>query len=84
MLCVRRQWRFEGLYRGLRKTRSAFPSDEAAMKLLYLALRNLGVHLEACYRMASGIPAVRHLLPGQTGSQYTTLMTNLQGSVSHS
>jgi hypothetical protein len=37
----------ESLHRGLRKiikTRSAFPSDEAAMKLLYLALRNLGVH----------------------------------------
>ena len=26
------------------KTRGAFPSDEAATKLLYLALRNLGVH----------------------------------------
>ena len=38
----------ESLHRGLRKiikTRGAFPSDEAAMKLLYLALRNLGVHL---------------------------------------
>jgi putative transposase len=37
----------ESLNRGLRKiikTRGAFPSDEAAMKLLYLALRNLGVH----------------------------------------
>jgi len=37
----------ESLHRGLRKfikTRGAFPSDEAAMKLLYLALRNLGVH----------------------------------------
>jgi putative transposase len=26
------------------KTRGALPSDEAATKLLYLALRNLGVH----------------------------------------
>jgi putative transposase len=37
----------ESLHRGLRKiikTRGAFPSDEAAMKLLYLALRNIGVH----------------------------------------
>jgi putative transposase len=37
----------ESLHRGLRKiikTRGAFPSDEAAMKLLCLALRNLGVH----------------------------------------
>ena len=37
----------ESLHRGLRKiikTRGAFPSDEAATKLLYLALRNLGVH----------------------------------------
>jgi putative transposase len=37
----------ESLHRGLRKiikTRAAFPSDEAATKLLYLALRNLGVH----------------------------------------
>lgn len=37
----------ESLHRGLRKiikNRGSFPSDEAAMKLLYLALRNLGVH----------------------------------------
>jgi putative transposase len=37
----------ESLHRGLRKiikTRGAFPSDEAATKLLYLALRNLAVH----------------------------------------
>jgi putative transposase len=37
----------ESLHRGLRKiikTRGSFPSDEAATKLLYLALRNLGVH----------------------------------------
>ena len=37
----------ESLHRGLRKiikNRGAFPSDEAAMKLIYLALRNLGVH----------------------------------------
>jgi putative transposase len=37
----------ESLHRGLRKiikTRGAFPSDDAATKLLYLALRNLGVH----------------------------------------
>ena len=37
----------ESMHRGLRKiikTRGAFPSDEAATKLLYLALRNLGVH----------------------------------------
>jgi transposase-like protein len=41
-------WIFgESLHRGLRKiikTRGAFPSDEAATKLLYLALRNLGVY----------------------------------------
>ena len=37
----------ESLHRGLCKiikTRGAFPSDEAGTKLLYLALRNLGVH----------------------------------------
>jgi len=37
----------ESLHRGLRKiikTRGSFPSDEAAMKLLFLALRNVGVH----------------------------------------
>ena len=37
----------ESLHRGLRKiikTRGSFPSDEAAMKLLYLVVRNLGVH----------------------------------------
>lgn len=37
----------ESLHRGLRKiikNRGSFPSDEAATKLLYLALRNLGVH----------------------------------------
>ena len=39
--------RLAALHRGLRKiikTRGAFPSDEAAMKPLYLALKNLGVH----------------------------------------
>ena len=37
----------ESLHRSLRKiikTRGSFPSDEAATKLLYLALRNAGVH----------------------------------------
>lgn len=37
----------ESLHMGLRKiikNRGSFPNDEAAMKLLYLALRNLGVH----------------------------------------
>ena len=37
----------KSLDRGLRKivkTRGAFPSEEATMKPLYLALRNLGVH----------------------------------------
>ncbi len=37
----------EALNRGLRKiikTRGSFPNDEAAMKLLYLAIRNAGVH----------------------------------------
>lgn len=37
----------ENLHRGLRKiikNRGSFPSDEAAMKLLFLALRNVGVH----------------------------------------
>ena len=37
----------ESLHRGLRKiikTRGSFPSDEAVTKLLYLALKNLGVH----------------------------------------
>jgi transposase-like protein len=35
------------LQRSLRKiikTRGGFPNDEAAMKLLYLAIRNAGVH----------------------------------------
>jgi putative transposase len=37
----------ESLHRSLRKiikTRGSFPSDEAALKLLFLALRNAGVH----------------------------------------
>jgi putative transposase len=37
----------ESLHRSLRKiikTRGSFPTDEAAMKLLFLALRNAGVH----------------------------------------
>jgi putative transposase len=37
----------ESLHRSLRKiikTRGSFPNDEAAMKLLFLALRNAGVH----------------------------------------
>lgn len=37
----------ESLNRSLRKiikTRSSFPTDEAAMKLLYLAIQNAGVH----------------------------------------
>jgi putative transposase len=37
----------ESLHRGLRKiikTRGSFPTDDAAIKLLYLALRNLDVH----------------------------------------
>jgi putative transposase len=37
----------ESLHMGLRKiikNRGSFPNDEAALKLLYLALRNLGVH----------------------------------------
>lgn len=37
----------EALNRSLRKiikTRGSFPNDEAAMKLLYLAIRNAGVH----------------------------------------
>ena len=37
----------ESLHRSLRKiikTRGSFPNDEAAMKLLYLALQNAGVH----------------------------------------
>ncbi|MHC2391498.1 transposase-like protein [Bradyrhizobium liaoningense] len=37
----------EALNRSLRKiikTRGSFPNDEAAMKLLYLAIRNAGIH----------------------------------------
>ena len=37
----------ESLHRSLRKiikTRGSFPSDEAATKLLYLAIQNAGVH----------------------------------------
>ena len=37
----------ESLHRGLRKiikTRGSFPTDEAATKLLYLAIQNAGVH----------------------------------------
>ena len=58
----------ESLHRGLRKiikTRGAFPSDEAAIKLLYLALRNLGVHWKpaiewrAAYaQFSSSLPSV--------------------------
>jgi hypothetical protein len=39
--------RLAALHRGLRKiikTRGGVPSEEAAMMLLYLALRNLGLH----------------------------------------
>jgi len=47
----------EGLHRGLRKiikTRGSFPSEEAAMKLLYLALQNISAKWEAVqhWRMA--------------------------------
>lgn len=37
----------EALHRSFRKiikTRGSFPTDEAALKLLYLAVRNAGVH----------------------------------------
>ena len=37
----------ESLHRSLRKiikTRGGFPNDEAALKLLFLAIRNAGVH----------------------------------------
>ena len=37
----------ESLHRSLRKiikTRGSFPTDEAALKLLYLAIQNAGVH----------------------------------------
>jgi putative transposase len=37
----------ESLHRSLRKiikTRGSFPNDEAAIKLLFLALRNAGIH----------------------------------------
>ena len=37
----------EALHRSLRKiikTRGSFPNDEAAMKLLYLAIKNAAVH----------------------------------------
>ena len=37
----------ESLHRSLRKiikTRGSFPTDEAALKLLFLAIRNTGVH----------------------------------------
>jgi putative transposase len=37
----------EALNRSLRKiikTRGSFPNDEAAMMLLYLAIRNAGIH----------------------------------------
>jgi putative transposase len=37
----------ESLHRSLRKiikTRGSFPTDEAALKLLFLAIRNAGVH----------------------------------------
>ena len=47
----------EGLHRGLRKiikTRGSFPSEEAAMKLLYLALQNISAKWESVqhWRMA--------------------------------
>lgn len=32
------------LLRKIIKTRSSFPNDEAAMKLLYLAIQNAGIH----------------------------------------
>ena len=75
----------ESLHRGLRKiikTRGAFPSDEAATKLLYLALRNLGVHWKPAieWRAAtrtsqSSLPSVCLLPP---------LMTTCHGTLAHS
>jgi len=55
----------EALHRSLRKiikTRGSFPTDEAALKLLYLAIRNAGVHLAAAGRMDCRDGAVRHPL----------------------
>ena len=47
----------ESLHLGFRKivkTRGAFPSDESATKLLYLALRNLGVHWKPAIEWRAG------------------------------
>src|SRR5258707_13570998 len=61
----------ESLHRGLRKiikTRGAFPSDEAAMQLLYLGAEEPRRALATCHRMASCLRSVRPLHPGQTAN----------------
>ena len=76
----------ESLHRGLRKiikTRGAFPSDEAATKLLYLSLRNSWRSLEAFHRVASRLRAVHHLLC-RAFAYYTPLMTTRHGTLAHS
>ena len=50
----------ESLHRGLRKiikTRGSFPNDEAAVKLLYLALRNLDVHWKPAIEWREPMPS---------------------------
>ena len=66
------------------KTHDAFPSDEAAMKPLYLALRNLGVYWKPAIEMTSCLRSVRHILPGKSADHYTALTFDLHGSGVHS
>ena len=48
----------ESLHRSLRKiikTRGSFPTDEAALKLLFLAIRNAGVHWKRPVEWATAV-----------------------------
>ncbi len=67
--------------RGLTESAAEY-LPEAAMKLLYLALRNIGVHWNASDRMASSLRSVHYLLP-RSLADYNPLMLNRHGSVAH-
>ena len=76
----------ESLHRGLRKiikTRGAFPSDEAAMKLLYLALRNLGVHWKPAIEWRAAYAQFTIFFAGALADYYP-MTTTLHGTLAHS
>jgi putative transposase len=61
----------ESLHRGLRKvikTRGAFPTDDAAVKLLYLAIRNLDVHWKPAIEWRAAYAQFAIFFPGRLPS----------------